>query len=229
MSSLWLWLWQYNASSCLKSSHSTDEKCCPNTTRWEHLVPEQGTGAGARGGDLLGLLNDNIKWYFYKVKIPHLSTSTSASDIDRIDWLELSSIQPDEFPDEFPRPRPRPLPLPLPRPVGFFDGRILVLTPGWPSSSSFRWLELDRRWGRTDELVCQYRDWVEQTKWKLWNNKNKRVNIIILPRLVDVVINVDLNIGMFYGPTPKYLVEYLKLVIFSSCSALEILVCLGKI
>ena len=144
MSSLWLWLWQYNASSCLKSSHSTDEKCCPNTTRWEHLVPEQGTGAGARGGDLLGLLNDNIKWYFYKVKIPHLSTSTSASDIDRIDWLELSSIQPDEFPDEFPRPRPRPLPLPLPRPVGFLMEGFLFLLPGGlprPRFGGWSWTE----------------------------------------------------------------------------------------
>ena len=121
MSSLWLWLWQYNAYN-----------------RWEHLVPEQGTGAGARGGDLLGLLNDNIKWYFYKVKIPHLSTSTSASDIDRIDWLELSSIQPDEFPDEFPRPRP------LPWPVGFLMEGFLFLLPGGlprPRFSGWSWTE----------------------------------------------------------------------------------------
>ena len=74
------------------------------------------------------------------VMIPHLFTSTSVSDI----WLELCSIQPDEFPRPRPRPRPLPLPPPLPCPSGFLLEGFLSLLPGGlprPLFDGWSWTE----------------------------------------------------------------------------------------
>ena len=192
-----LWLWRYKASSCLKSSHSTAEKCCPNTTRWEHLVLTHGTEAGARGGDFLGLLKDKINNVFainqdhspfhFNFYFRQQSTNSTGALLNpRVSILPPSS------------PSPSSSASPSTSSLRFLDGRVWAWWPGevfysllclvfgaaWPSSPSLWWLELNWRLCCMAELVCDNCHWIEQTV-----NNNYEIfpeNILLLPaRLVS--------------------------------------------